>query len=137
MLSTLVTSVYGSDLTVPGFASDPDKYGMMDGKRGNNGAQRAARQTAKPAIISSLVGGAYAVHSSNTIITFDDDTTVVGLITGEMSQCTVTRYRVCQWVFSEQPVTEHHENQGIHTGLEEETQNRPPPPFTRQTYKPT
>ena len=67
-----------------------------------------------------------AMHSSNSIIKFADDTTVVGLITPNDE----TAYREAV-VTAKQPLTQRQQNKGDDRGLQETAEGAPPYPHRR------
>ncbi|KAI3356470.1 hypothetical protein L3Q82_017685, partial [Scortum barcoo] len=70
---------------------------------------------------SNLLIWHHSSYSTNTIVKFADDTTIVGLI----SDNDETHYReeiqhLTQWMLKQQPCSEHQQDQGGHSGLQED-----------------
>ncbi|KAI3377145.1 hypothetical protein L3Q82_000343 [Scortum barcoo] len=79
----------------------------------------------RPALFTLFTSDCSAIHSTNTIVKFADNTTIVGLI----SDNDETHYReeiqhLTQLVLKQQPCSEHQQDQGGHSGLQEVQEDR-------------
>ncbi|KAI3352074.1 hypothetical protein L3Q82_020887, partial [Scortum barcoo] len=89
-----------------------------------------------PLLYSLFTHDCVATHSSNTIVKFADDTTVIGLITGDDE----TAYREVRGqspdilVPGQQPPSQHQQNKGADRGLQEEAERGTRPPLHQRDY---
>ncbi|KAI3361349.1 hypothetical protein L3Q82_013530 [Scortum barcoo] len=78
-----------------------------------------------PALFTLFTSDCSAIHSTNTIVKFADDTTIVGLISDNdeipLQRGDPAPYSV---VLKQQPCSEHQQDQGGHSGLQEVQEDR-------------
>ncbi|KAI3353804.1 hypothetical protein L3Q82_005031 [Scortum barcoo] len=84
-----------------------------------------ARLSYSPGLFTLFTSDCSAIHSTNTIVKFADDTTIVGLI----SHNDETHYReeiqhLTQWCSNNNLVLNTSKNQGGHSGLQEVQEDR-------------
>ena len=87
-----------------------------------------------PLLYSLFFHDCVAMHASNSIIKFADDTTVVGLITNNNKMAYREEVRALGvWCQGKKTHIQHQQNKGDDRGLQETTEGAPPYPHRRDS----
>ncbi|KAI3364863.1 hypothetical protein L3Q82_001045 [Scortum barcoo] len=87
-----------------------------------------------PLLYSLFTHDCVAIHSSNTIIKFADDTTIIGLITSDNETAYREEVRALTSWCRTKPPSQRQKNKGADNGLQEEAERATRPPLHQQDY---